>query len=189
MSSENKILSRDEMQFKIQEDIISAIKKKVDDSSRIRFWEPHERLYTDDELNEMYYAIYNIFVTFKKGSKDASIVIGKDFTPCKNPIYTKTFLRLDSEVIIYLKGWAHKAIEAINKYLDRDAYTLVKVRFDLLPYPGGFNFEIPNLPLENIIFRGKHGIISKDDYIDEKIRDNSQFDDDDSAVDTFRNKL
>lgn len=182
MSSE---ISFDAMQTEIQENLIKLIKDKVS-SPRIRFLAPDERIFTDDELCEMY-DIYNIFVDItyssKRGAKPLlEIYLGKDFglvSPIK--------LHLSFDIQKHLRSWGRNAANTLSLYfLERDCYYLGKVRIDLITKDKE-NFCIPNLYLNTNIFlyenivqaNSSHNIDDDNDplripiekYVNEKIED------------------
>lgn len=174
----SSISALEEMKSKIQEDIISRIANGVDESSKIRFWAPDERI-SDDEIDKAYPEIYQIYVTIPKpkGSKKQplpQVLIGRNFDAAKESIYNQVYLRLETSTIVYLKAWGRRAATIVNKYLnDNGDYALQKVRFDLLPDSKKETFVIPNLPLENIHFynprHGYNAVIDTDAYVEEQI--------------------
>ena len=190
----DKVLSHEEMQTQIQEEIIKQIKDAIGDSL-IRFWKPEERI-PDDVILEMYPIIYNIYAGYEYNKKSHktrfSVVIGKNFEAVRSvlPVYRQFHLRLEQQTIKYLISWGHKAALAVNSYFqENDNYALKKVRFDLLP--DGENFIIPDLPLENVYFynpsKGMNTLIETSKYVEMKLELNSpeSKEDDEKALTAF----
>lgn len=149
------ILAIEEMQIKIQEELISLISKSID-SSTIRFWKPEERLIDDEIFSKYDDYIYNVYViyNYKKSSNNPRVEtqIGKHFDIFTNTMQAM-FLRLDASQIAMLKGWSRKAAAIIANYMqEKFSYYLREVRFDFLSNESKQNFIIPNLPLKNVRF-------------------------------------
>lgn len=172
----DKILSHEEIQTQIQEELIQQL-KAIDDSS-IKFEEPVNRL-TDEKLSQMYPIIYNIWCEYKfeKKSKRTrlTVVIGKNNKAVRedlSPIYRRLYLELDQPVISHLISWAHKAASVVNTYFKDDDYALKKIRFDLLPQ-GDNKFVIPNLLWENVYLynprKGINNIIPPSEYVNMRL--------------------
>lgn len=170
MSSDNKILSRDETRLKIQDELIEAINAQIGKSEHISFIEASKRM-TDDEILERYPTIYVLTVKISKtGKPSVNITVNSS-----KVILTSGGLMPSTRQ--YMQDWGKKAASTAIRFFERDNIKIRKIIFYLLPDAMKMEFKIPNILLENITlvddYTGK--TISVEEYLDEKTMDDSDY--------------
>lgn len=151
-AANNSIPSFEEMETKIQDEIIELIKVHLDEKSRIRFWEPNERI-DDSIILATTPEILNIwaYVTFtSKKSRQNTIEVG----------FWRNFHNsciaggnLDYEIRASLKHFGRLAAKVVIDYFgSRNSLYVGKIRFDLIPTGEYGHYIIPNLVLSDNIF-------------------------------------
>ena len=144
--------SFEEMETKIQDEIIELIKVHLDEKSRIRFWEPEERI-DNDILLATTPEVLNvwIYITFtSKKSRQNSIEVG----------FWRNFhnsciagCSLDYEIRASLKHFGRLAAKVLIDYFsNKHSLYVGKIRFDLIPTEEYGYYVIPNLILSDNIY-------------------------------------
>lgn len=148
MSSMAQTPSFEEMETKIQDELISVITKSIS-HPRIRFWTPEERI-ADSEI-EKNFKIYNafIYITYRsKGKKEPEIKISIGINFGEKIITPK----IPRESISALTFFSRSAARVLSHhFLDKESLYLGKARFDFITKDEE-SFIIPNIALSENIF-------------------------------------